>query len=210
MYDLRRRRSVLLAAMSLAALVVVGCGEVLPTSSFGMPLPGTAAPRSDEPETPSPTLVPIESEAPEPSDTDTGSPGTPPCAIDELKASRGITQVEADERVTELVLVAAGTCSVDAYPTLLLEDARSRILVAANAGGPGGIDLVPGVAYTSGVRLANWCLADPDYPVRIGILHGIETLLVTGDSFPDEGDAPPCVHEDADPVLSGTAWQPSP
>jgi len=210
MYDLRRRRSVLLAVALSAALGVTACGEVLPTSSFGMPLPGTAAPRSVEPETPAPTVVPAESEAPEPTDTDTGTPGTPPCAIDELKASRGITEVDADERVTEVVLVAAGTCSVDAYPTLLLQDAKEHILVAANPAGGGGIDLVGGVAYSSEVRISNWCLDEPDYPVSIGVVQGIGTLLVTGDSFPDEGDLPPCVHEDADPVLSGTAWQPSP
>ena len=158
--------------------------------------------------TPEPTLVPIESDAPDPTDSDTGSPGTPPCEIEELKASRGITEVNADERITEVVLVSAGTCSIDAFPTLLLEDAKHRILVAANAAGTGGIDLVPGVAYSTEVRLSNWCLGEPDYPVSIGILHGIGTLSVTGDSFPDEGDLPPCVHEDVDPALSGTGWAP--
>ena len=209
MHDLRLRRRLPLAVAISAALVLAACGTAVPTAS---PLPAipTAAPPTAEEATISPTMVPVESEAPEATDTDTGSPGTPPCEISDLKASRGITEVNADERVTEVVLVSAGTCSVDAYPTLLLEDAKDRILVAANPAGPGGIDLVPGVAYTTDVRLSNWCLGDPDYPVSIGIVHGIETLLVTGDSFPDEGDLPACVHEDADPALSGTAWAPQP
>ena len=147
---------------------------------------------------------------PEPSDTDTGAPGTPPCDISALKASRGITEVDADDRTTEVVLVAADTCSVDADPTLLLQDGDGNVLVAASPGGPGGIDLVGGVAYTTLLRLSNWCLGEPAYPVRIGITHAARTLLVTGDSFPDDGDLPPCVHEDADPVLTGTAWAPAP
>lgn len=210
MHDLGPRRSILLAVMSSVALIIAACGTAVPTSSPLPVLPTAGPPTTGEVATVPPTMVVEESEAPEASDPDPGSPGTPPCPTDELKASRGSTQVEGDERITEVILVSAGTCSIDAYPTLLLEDGSNRIVVAASAGGPGGIDLVPGVAYTSDVRISNWCLGDPDYPMRIGILHGIETLLVTGDSFPDEGDLPACVHEDADPALSGTAWQPAP
>ena len=210
MHDLRPRRSVLLAVAFSLALVMAGCGTVTPTSSPLPVLPTAGTPTVGEVPTAPPTMVVEESEAPEPSDTDTGSPGTPPCQIDELKASRGLIEVMGEERTTEVILVSAGTCSVDAFPTLLMEDGSDRILVAAKAGGPGGIDLVPGVAYASEVRLSNWCLGEPEFPVRIGILHGIETLLVTGDSFPSEGDLPACVHEDADPSLSGTAWQPAP
>ncbi len=196
-------RGLVLAAVLLAA----GCGQ--PTSTVhATPPPDTVAPATAAPTSAPATLT--ATPAPEPTDTDTGSPGTPPCATGDLKASRGITEVDGDDRTTEVVLVAAGTCSVDAFPTLLLEDAHSNILVAANPGGPGGIDLVGGVAYSSEVRLGNWCLGDPSYPVSIGIVHGIETLMVTGDSFPDEGDLPACLHQDADPVLSGTAWLPSP
>jgi len=201
----------MLTMLAAAAIGVAACSSPLPTPS---PLPSLpSAPPASPTEVPDtfdiPSFAP-ETDPPEPTDLDTGSPGTPPCAIEDLKASRGITEVDSDDRTTEVVLVAAGTCSVDAFPTLLLEDADSNIIVAANAGGPGGIDLVGGVAYSSEVRLGNWCLGDPSYPVSIGILQGIGTLIVTGDSFPDEGDLPPCLHEDADPVLSGTAWQPSP
>lgn len=193
------------------AMLLSACGTPVPTPS---PLPSIAPAPSPLPtEVPDtfdiPSFTP-ETDPPEPSDTDTGSPGTPACAVDALKASRGITEVDGDDRTTEVVLVAADTCSIDAYPTLLLQDADSNIVVAANPAGPGGIDLVGGVAYSSEVRLGNWCLDEPSYPVSIGILQGIQTLLVTGDSFPEEGDLPACLHEDADPVLSGTAWSPKP
>jgi hypothetical protein len=196
-----------LAVAVVGGAVLGACGQstssVAPTTITT--IPPIAAPTQAP--TPAPTVA-TAPPTPAPSATDNASPGTPPCAVEDMKASRGITVIDADDRVTEVVLVAAGTCSVDAYPTLLLEDADQNILIAANAAGAGGIDLVEGVAYTSQVRLANWCLGEPAFPVSIGILQGIQTLLVTGDSFPDEGDLPPCVHEDADPVLSGTAWTP--
>lgn len=214
MNDRRHRRSAIPPLLVLAVLLAAGAGlaacDALPATPFPSLPPATPAPTATEIATPEPTMVPPESLEPEPTDTDTGSAGTPPCAGDELKASRGITAVDGDERVTEVVLVAAETCSIDAWPTLLLEDGRDKVLVVANATGAGGIDLVGGVAYTSEVRLSNWCLGEPSYPVSIGIVEGVATVLVTGDSFPDEGDLPACLHQDADPVLSGTAWAPSP
>jgi hypothetical protein len=209
MRDRLQRRSMPLL-IAVTAVVMAGCGTALPSATALPALPVHTTPAEPTPESPQPTMVPVESDEPEPSDADTGSPGTPPCDVGALKASRGITEVRADERVTEVLLVAADTCSIDAYPALLLEDSGGTVLVAVSSAGPGGIDLVPGVAYTSEVRLANWCLGDPAYPVSIGIIHGIATVVVTGDSFPDEGDLPPCAHEDADPVLSGSAWQPRP
>jgi hypothetical protein len=205
-----RARFLPAAAALLAATLVAGCGDVLPTSSFGMPLPATSGPIVA---TPAPTAPPVETAAPitfepEPTDFDTGSPGTPPCDIHALKASRGITEADADDRVTEVVLVAADTCSIDAWPRLVLEDSGGKVLVEADPGGQGGIDLVPGVAYTSEVRLSDWCLGDPAYPVEIRISHAGTAIVVSGDSFPDEGDLPPCAHEDSKPVLSATAWAP--
>jgi hypothetical protein len=192
-----------------AAMLLSACGTTVSTPS---PLP-SIAPSTMPTAVPDTFDIPSAGPAtasPEPSDTETGNAGTPACPVDELKASRGITEVDGDDRTTEVVLVAADTCSIDAYPTLLLEDADSNIIVAVNAAGTGGIDLVGGVAYSSEVRLGNWCLDEPSYPVSIGILQGIQTLLVTGDSFPDEDDLPACLHDDADPVLSGTAWSPKP
>ena len=208
---LQRRSSTLALAVAGASLLLAACGTAVPTASPLPVLPTAAAPTIGEPATVPPTMVVEESEAPEPTFTDTGAPGTPPCGIDELKASRGITQVEGDERVTEILLVAAGTCSVDAFPTLFLQDDGGMKLVMADAAGPGGIDLVGGVAYVSAIRLSNWCLVgDPAYPVSIGIKHATGTLMVTGDSFPDEGDLPACLFQDSEPLLAATAWQPRP
>lgn len=203
------RPAATIALVATLTLLVTACGTATPTAS-PLPVLPTAAPRTAAELTPEPTPVPAESEPPEPTDDDIGTPGTPPCPINELKASHGSTQVDADDRVTELVLVAAGTCSIDAWPELVLEDGRGKLLISAPAGGQGGIDLVGGVAYTSQVRLSNWCLGDPSYPVTIGIIHGVQTLKVSGDSFPEEGALPACAHEDADPELTGTAWQPAP
>lgn len=215
MHDRRQRRHPIPVLPLLAVLIGAGgmlaaCSSTAPTATLPSLRPPTAAPPSEPIDTLGLPSFDPETDAPEPSDTDTGSPGTPPCAIGELKASRGITEVAGDERSTEVVLVAAGTCSVDAFPTVVLRDADGGILVEAKAGGTGGIDLVGGVAYTSVIRLSNWCLGEPEYPVSIGVRQGGATLAVTGESFPDEGDLPACVHEDADPALSATAWASAP
>jgi hypothetical protein len=206
MQDPRRRRSLPLSIAIAVAVLLAGCSDSVPTATFGGPPTLTGAPAAQATAA-APTDPPLTAEP-----LPTGSPnipGTPACPIDELKASRGITRIDGDERVTEVILVAAGTCSIDAFPALLLQDADSNVVVAAGPAGQGGIDLVGGVAYSSEVRISNWCAEEPAYPVSIGISHGLGTLLVTGDSFPDEGDLPPCANDDADPVLSATAWQPA-
>lgn len=208
MHDLGLARRLLLVGVAVAA--IGACGQATPSSSLATLSPVTQAPPSVAEDTFEVPSFEPETDAPEPTDTDTGAPGTPACSVAELKASRGITEADADDRLTEVVLVAAGTCSVDAFPTLHLLDAGRHVLVTAGSAGSGGIDLVGGVAYTSVVRLSNWCLADPAYPVSIGIVLGDATLLVTGNSFPDEGDPPPCAHDDADPILAGTAWTQQP
>jgi hypothetical protein len=196
-----------LGGLLLASLVAAGCGSstptVTPTTAPSEPAAATGA--ASEP-------VPTDamSEAPSETPEDTGTAGTPACPIDALKASHGITEVDGDDRTTEVVLVAADTCSVDAYPTLQLVDSDGAVLVSAAPLGVGGLDLVGGVAYTSEVRLGNWCLPDPTYPVTIAIVLAGRGVAVTGDSFPDDMTIPPCVHEGDDPVLSGTAWLPAP
>ena len=204
-------------AVALAFAVAVAALVAACDQAIGSP-PSTARPSAAAPAETSlesediPTLEPLDTSAtlePEPTVDDTGSAGTPPCALGDLKASHGINEVDADDRTTELVLVAADTCSVTAYPSLLLQDDAGHVLFAANALAPGAVDLVGGVAYRSEVRLSNWCLGEPNWPVTIGIVHGTGTVKVTGDSFPDEGDLPVCVHQDADPILLGSAWTPS-
>jgi len=204
----RRRRSRWAVAIALVAVLLSSCDAVAPSVVPTIPLPSDVAFETFASFEPLPTdEVPTE---PPFTPDDTGSPGTPPCEAGALKASNGIMEVDADDRTTELLLVAADTCSVDAYPTLLLRDADGRVLVAADPAGVGGIDLVPGVAYTSEVRLSNWCLGEPAWPLSIGIVHAASTIPATGESFPDEGALPPCVYQDADPTLAGSAWAPSP
>jgi hypothetical protein len=107
------------------------------------------------------------------------------------------------------VLVSAATCSVDAFPALRLRDAAGAGLVGGTSAGPGAIDLVPGVAYTSEVRLANWCAPAPSFPLALAVVLGEDELAVTGDSFPEEGDLPPCSGDGA-PILEATGWAPTP
>ena len=54
------------------------------------------------------------------------------------------------------------------------------------------IDLDPGVSYSSNVRFANWCKPDPTFPLVLVIRVGGEEVGVTGSSFPEAGDMPPC------------------
>lgn len=140
---------------------------------------------------------------------DTGSAGTPACLLADLKASHGLVEGAAGSVLTEVVLVSATTCSVDAFPALALRDVTGDALVGAPSAGPGAIDLVAGVAYKSEVRLANWCAPEPEFPVSLEIVMGSEELDVTGTSFPDDGDLPPCNGEGG-PVLEGTGWEPAP
>ena len=111
----------------------------------------------------------------------------------------------AGSRIAEVVLVAGVTCSIDAFPTLGLRDANGAALVGGVASGQGRIDLSPDTSYTSNVRLGNWCAPDPAFPLVLEIRLGAEELAVTGSSFPEEGDLPPC-NGDGGPILEGTGW----
>ncbi|HJP89392.1 MAG TPA: hypothetical protein VJ850_10195 [Candidatus Limnocylindrales bacterium] len=198
----------LLLGLAVVATLLVACSTTAPSPS---PLPSLppapAATPTDVPDTfDIPSFTP-ETDPPEPTDTDTGSPGTPPCDIDAVKASHGLIDSDGDDRTTEVVLVAADTCSIDAYPELSLADSKGHVVAQADAAGAGAIDLVGGVAYTTEVRVSNWCI-DVAPPVAIRIAHDGASIVVTGDSFPDPDNLPPCVHQDAPPVLSGTAWAP--
>jgi Protein of unknown function (DUF4232) len=196
------RRQAWIATMFLA-LSVAACGQSSPS---GTPAAApTASPAATETPTPS-TEATI---APLPTVVDTGTAGTPPCAVADLKASHGLVEGAAGSRITDVVLVSAGTCSVDAFPALRLRDSGGAALILGPSTGPGAIDLVPGVAYTSNVRVANWCAPDPSFPVSLSIVLGTDELAVTGGSFPEDGDPPPC-NGDTGPRLEGTAWTPSP
>ena len=194
------RRLALELAAGVAALVGA-CGPDVPSatppaSSIGPTgAATTASPASNG--TPSP----------EPPAAVTLPPSAaPPCAAADLKASHGIVEGAAGSRLTEVVLVSASTCSIDAFPILGLRDADGDALVGGSAAGAGRIDLVAGGSYTSAVRLSNWCLPEPSFPLSLQLRIGADELPVTGGSFPgEEIGLPPC-NGDGPPILEGTAW----
>jgi hypothetical protein len=193
-----------LAALPLA-FALLACNP----APAATPAATTAAPTSTPPSATSQPTIPPATEEPVPTPVDTGSAGTPACLLADLKASHGLVEGAAGSVLTEVVLVSATTCSVDAFPALALRDVTGDALVGAPSAGPGAIDLVAGVAYKSEVRLANWCAPEPEFPVSLEIVMGSEELAVTGTSFPDDGDLPPCNGEGG-PVLEGTGWEPAP
>ena len=150
---------------------------------------------------PSPTLLP--------SPAGTGISGAQPCTASQLKASHGIVEGAAGSRLTEVVLVASESCSVDAFPAFGIRDANGAELVGSVAGGPGRIDLDPDASYQSALRFANWCGTDPTFPLSLVLRVGAEEVDVTGSSFPDEGDLPPC-NGGGGPLLEAAAWEVAP
>ena len=182
-------------------VALLGCGPAPATSP--VVTPGVTTPPIGPASAPPVTLAPL------PTAADTGSAGTPPCEVADLKASHGLVEGAAGSRLTEVVLVSATTCSIDAYPALALRDADGDALLSGPAIGPGGIDLVPGVANISQVRLSNWCAPVPEFPLVLEIIVGGAELPVTGGSFPDDGDVPPC-NGDGGPILEGSAWTQQP
>ena len=165
-------------------------------------------------QTPSSTTTPSVSETSAPSaavQTPAGSAtaGVPACTSADVKASHGLVEGAAGSRLTTVVLVASMPCSVGAFPAMGLRDAVGTALVGAPAGGSGRLDLVAGGVYESEVRLANWCAAEPTFPLSLVLSLPAEQVTVTGGSFPDESDLPPC-NGGAGPILEAGAWAPSP
>jgi hypothetical protein len=197
----------LLAVLLAASSCVLGCGIASPASP--------AATASGAPSTPSVTAEPTATEpveaepTGESTDTPVATAASVACTAADLKASHGLVEGGAGSRLTEVVLVSGAACSVDAFPILGLRDADGNALVAGPQGGPGQVDLVPGTAYTSVVKLGNWCSAEPAYPVSLEIRLQSGELAVTGGSFPAEGDMPPC-NGDGGAILGGGAWTASP
>jgi hypothetical protein len=194
MLDRRRLTSVLVLAAA-----VIGCNPSASPSPTLAPTSATSAEPTAGASTPVETLAPL------PTALDTGSAGTPPCAVADLKASHGLVEGAAGSRLTEVIIVSAVTCSIDAYPTLGIRDADGTALLSGPAIGQGGIDLVPGVAHVSQVRLSNWCAPEPAFPLELQVFIAGDELPVTGGSFPDDGDLPPC-NGDGGPTLEGSAW----
>jgi hypothetical protein len=130
----------------------------------------------------------------------------PACTAKDLKASHDLVEGAAGSQFTTVILVAASSCSVTAFPAMGLRDADGRELVGSTASGSGRIDLDPNASYTSAVRLSNWCSPDPVFPLALVIRVGAEEVAVTGSSFPDEGDMPPC-NGGGGPSLEAGPWE---
>ncbi len=212
MNDRRGHRSVPVAApifllCGLCALLFAACGTTTPSgtpASTSIPTAAlvTAAPVATEPPTTAPTAAPS-TEAP------SAAAGTPACTAADLKATHGLVEGAAGSRLTEVLLVTAVSCSIDASPTLGLRDASGGAIVGGVATGAGRIDLSPELAYSTNVRFANWCNPEPEFPLELTIRLGGEELPVGGGSFPDEESGmPPCNGESVAPTLEGGAWEP--
>lgn len=189
-------------ALVFVAAFLAACGSQTPTlpvaSTTGPTIPPiTAVPTLAPPTTPPVTVPPS-----------TTSAGAPACTAADLKASHGLTEGAAGSRLTEIVLVTATACSIDTFPTLGIRDAGGSAIVGGTAGGTGRIDLSPDGSYTSEVRIGNWCGPDPSFPLALELRLGAEELPVTGSSFPEEGNLPPCNAVGGAPILEAGPWTP--
>ena len=193
-----RSAASLVLALGLTA-VLVACTQTPATTTAPTLAVATATPVP----TAAPTVAPTAAPLPTPAATEAA--GTPACTPADLKAEHGIVEGAAGSRLTTVLLTTAIGCSIDAFPAMGLRDASGAILVGAASSGPGRIDLAAGDGYESNVRLANWCADPPDFPLTLEVVLGTDELPVTGGSFPEQGDLPPC-SGDGGPILEATAW----
>ncbi|HSL97516.1 MAG TPA: hypothetical protein VK831_02995 [Candidatus Deferrimicrobiaceae bacterium] len=190
------------AAGLLAGALVAACAPA-PTAA-----PVSVAPASPTAATATGSPEPAATGSAAPSPGDTG-PGVAACSAADLKASHGLVEGTAGSRETEVVLVTAVRCAVPAWPTFGLRDAGdSEAPVLAAAGGSGQIVVEPEGSYASAVQLSNWCGPEPDWPIALELRLDGEAVAVTGGSFPEVGDLPPCSGSGL-PTLTATAWSPS-
>ncbi|HET9851845.1 MAG TPA: hypothetical protein VFP56_05000 [Candidatus Limnocylindrales bacterium] len=203
MKDRRGHRVPLTALPSLVVIALVAaCGSPTPSAFPNVTTGPTIGPVTATPTASTPTAAPATTSA-------TAAAGAPPCTAADLKASHGLIEGAAGSRLFEVILVSAVACSVDAFPTLGIRDATGAAIVGGVAAGPGQIDLSPEASYASPVRLSNWCVADPAFPLSLEIRLGSEELAVTGPAFEDESDLPPC-NGDGGANLEAGAWAPGP
>jgi hypothetical protein len=197
------------AAPFLAVMLAVGLGACSATPSVAPVSSPTIAPSI--PPT-APTAGPTEATT-QPPESPSAAPSpvsvAAACTASALKASHDLVEGAAGSRLTTVVLVSAQPCSVDLYPAMGIRDADGRELVGSVAAGQGRIDLKPNSSYSSAVQLANWCNPEPSFPLALVIRIGAEEVGVSGSSFPEEGDMPPC-NGGGGPTLSAGAWEAMP
>jgi len=199
MKDRRGHRLPVAALPSLVVLALAAaCGSPTPTAFPNVTTGPTVGPLTAAPDTSAPSSAPTTPPA-------TTVAGAPPCTAADLKASHGLIEGAAGSRLFEVVLVSAAACSVDAFPTLGIRDATGAAIVGGVAGGAGRIDLSPDASYVSPVRLSNWCVSDPAFPLSLELRLGAEELAVTGPAFEDESDLPPC-NGDGGAILEAGPW----
>ena len=203
MADRRGRTSIRAAAPFLAVVVLAACSSTpSPTQAPPTPSPVVTAAASIGASPAPPSVAPSPSAPP----AETQASGAAPCGPADIKASHGRVEGAAGSIFTTVELVAAGACSVDLYPAFGLRDANGAVLVGGTAGGSGRIELIAGASYASDVRLANWCADEPIFPLRFELIIGGATEEVTGGSFPEEGDVPPCNGVTVGRILEATSW----
>ena len=193
--------------MIVALLLTAGlsaCGPATPTPAPTVVDTPTLPVVTAAPTLTPPTVAPVVTPSPLP----TAATGVPLCGVADLKASHGLSDGAAGSIITEVVLVSDAACAVDSTPSLGLQDSKGSPLVDATAAGPGRIELAGGDAYTTQVRLANWCGPDPSFPLALVLWIDSEKLVVTGGSFPEDG-MPGCLG-DTGVRLEATPWQAGP
>jgi hypothetical protein len=146
---------------------------------------------------------------PEATPAGTASSVAGPCEPADLKASHGIVEGAAGSRLTSVVLVAAITCSVEAFPAFVIHDAAGAPVASAIAAGPGRIDLDPDNAYETEVRAASWCITPQRFPYTLELSVNGEAIVVTGGPFPEEDNVPPC-NDGSGAILEAMGWAASP
>jgi len=194
------------AAPLVAGLLALGLVACSATPSAAPSEAPSVAPATQLP-TGLPTASPAESAGATAgaSPAATGVSSAPACTAADLKASHDLIEGAAGSRLTTVVLVAASTCSVDLFPAMGIRVGDGSQLVGSTTTGTGRIDLDPNLSYSTDVRFANWCGLQPESSLDLVIRIGAEEVPVTGSSFPDPGDMPPC-NGGGGPRLEAGQW----